>query len=89
MINGTNSLKSGQDVILSVVDAIVHPSTQALYTWTGKTNVKTQKKSRFDDLTQIHGLIFTVCRMADNKYTQADFMNHLIYKVCKYAYMRW
>lgn len=89
VINGTDGLKSGQDIILSVVDAIVQPSTQALYTWTGKTNNKTQKKEQFSELKHIHGLIYAVCRMADDKYTRAEFTNHLVYKVCKYAHIRW
>lgn len=89
MINGTDGSKSGHDVILSVVDAVIHPSIQSQYTWTGKTNNKTVKKQRFNDLSEIHGLLLCVCRKADNSYSKRDFMEHLIYKVLKYAYNRW
>lgn len=89
MINGTDGSMSGHSVIVSVVDAIIHPSTQAQYTWTGKTNNKTQRKERFDSLKEIQGLILCVCRKADNNYTKKDFIDDLIYKVLKYSYIRW
>lgn len=81
--------KSGHDVISSVVDAVIHPSVQAMFTWTGKTNNKEIRKEKFSDLNEIHGLILCVCRKADHTYSKSDFMDDLIYKVIKYAYNRW
>lgn len=89
MINGADGNKSGHDVILSIVDAVIHPSIQAKYTWTGKTNCTAVKKERFSTLNEIHGLILCVCRKADNSYSKKDFEDDLIYKVLKYAYNRW
>lgn len=89
MINGSDGSKSGHNVIVSVVDAIIHPSLQASFTWTGKTNNKSQKKQRFDTMKEIQGLIMCVCRKADHNYTKKDFIDDLIYKVFKYSYNRW
>lgn len=89
MINGADGSKFGRDVISSIVDAVIHPSIQAKYTWTGKTNSKEVKKERFNMLPEIHGLILCVCRKADKNYSRKDFMDDLIYKVIKYAYNRW
>lgn len=88
VINGSDGSHSGSEVILSIVNAVIHPETQSNYTWTGKTNIANMKKKRFDRLTQIHGLIFAVCRLADNGYTQTEFMENLVYKVCKTAHKR-
>lgn len=89
VINGNDGSKTGHRLIASVVDGIIHPSVQAKFTWTGKTNIKKEKKGRFDELSEIHALILTVCREADNSYAKTDFMNDLIYKVFKYAHIRW
>lgn len=88
VINGSDGSHSGPEVILSIVNAVIHPETQSKYTWTGKTNIANMKKKRFDGLTQIHSLIFAVCRLADNGYTQTEFTENLVYKVCKTAHKR-
>lgn len=88
MINGSDGLKAGHDVISSIVDAIIEPSIQAQITWTGKTSGTVKKKS-FEDLVEIQSLILTVCRKADHAYTKADFLGDLKYKVIKCAHGRW
>lgn len=88
MINGCSGLKTGHDVISSIVDAIMEPSIQAQITWTGRTSGVGRKKS-FDVLVEIQGLILTVCRKADHGYTKTDFLGDLKYKVIKGAHSRW
>lgn len=89
IINGTNGSKSGHDIILSVVDAIIHPSAQQHFTWTGKTDKKNERKEKFNKLTEIHSLIFQVCREADNNYDYSSCKDDFVSKVMKYAHSRW
>lgn len=89
MINGTDGTKSGYDVISSVVDAVIHPSIQAKYTWSGKTNDKYVRKEIFKDLTEIQGLLLCVCRKADHSYSKIEFIDNIKYKVIKNAHARW
>lgn len=88
MINGSNGSKSGGKIILSVVDAIIHLSVQAQFTWSGKTT-KNCTKRPFSVMTQIHGLIYNVCMLADNGYVKKDFEHDLKYKAIKHAGTRW
>lgn len=88
IINGSNGSRSGHDIIMSVVDAIICPSVQRNFTWTGKTNRRNQRKERFSALKGIHSLIFQVCHEADREYTYAKFKKDLVGKVMKYAHSR-
>lgn len=89
VINGEGGRKVGGNVILSVVDALIHPSIQAEYTWTGKTNNSNTKKRRLDAFINIHSVVHSVCRLADSNYNQKDCTHDMIYKVLKYAQSRW
>lgn len=88
VINGSDGSKRGHDIISSVVDAIITPAVQAQFTWTGKSD-KNHKKQRFDENTEIIGVIFIVCRQADEKYAKSDCIHDLTYKVFKNAHQRW
>lgn len=88
IINGTNGSRSGHDIIQSVVDAIICPSVQRHFTWTGKTNKRNQKKEKFNALKEIHSLIFRVCHDADREYTHAKCKDDMIKKVMKYAHSK-
>lgn len=89
IINGEDGNKAGHTAIVSIVDAIIHPSVQAEYTWTGKTNAPHVKKRSLSVFNQIQSVIHTVCRLADSSYTQKNCTHDLVYKVLKYAQSRW
>lgn len=88
MINGNDGNKNGADVILSIVNAVIEPSTLTVFSWSGKSGIKGATKNRFDGYTQIIGLFYSVCRLADRKYAYTDCTKDLTYKVFKYAKMR-
>lgn len=88
VINGSNGSKSGSKIILSVVDALMHLSVQAQFTWSGRTS-KNCTKRPFNAMNGIHGLIYNVCRLADNRYVKKDFEHDLKYKAIKHAGTRW
>lgn len=84
-----NSKKKGHQIITSIVDAIIHPQIQSLYTWTGKSGEKTTKKHAFDELKEIVSLIHATCMRTDPSYSLADCKKDLTYKVLKYSSSRW
>lgn len=88
IINGDEGTRKGGDTIMSVIDAIIDPRTLAEYSWSGKSGQKGVVQKRFDDYTQIINLIYTVCRIADQKYAYKDCRSDLVYKVFKYAKSR-
>lgn len=88
VINGEDGRKHGHDAITSIVDAIIHPSVQVEYTWTGKSNVINVKKKKFNVFTDIHKMVHNVCRLADSAYTVSECKNDFIYTVLKYSQQR-
>lgn len=66
----------------SVVDSLIRPESQYLFSWTGKGGVGITKTA-FEDYTEIIALVFAICHRADNKYTMANCMHDLKYTMCK------
>lgn len=89
IINGLNSKKKGHQIVTSIVDAIIHPQIQSLYTWTGKSGEKSTKKHAFDELKEMVSLIHATCMRTDPSYSSADCKKDLTYKVLKYSSSRW
>lgn len=84
-----NGYARGKDAILSITEALIHPSLLAQFTWTGKTNVKAVRKYEFSKYKSINNLIHTVCKHADENYTKKSYESDIVYFVMKYAANRW
>lgn len=84
VINGQSGDKNGGKIIKSLFDAVIDSRIISMFTWTGKSS-NGQKKMAFSEYKEIIGLLYTVVRLADTKYSKKDCERDLTYKVLKYA----
>lgn len=89
VIHGEDGKQNGNEIIVSIINALINPCVIAEFTWTGKTNVKGNKKYAFEKYKGIQRLVFAVCRYADHTYSKEKLEHDFVYTVFKYAVSRW
>lgn len=86
IIGGTDGTSDGEKVLLEIFPYLIDSKFISNITWSGKTNSKEKKKTRFDHRVDIVGLIYEICTTADSKYSNVRCKTDMVYKVFKYAY---
>lgn len=84
--NNCGHLK-GDKVSPYLFNTIFAPSLQSLFTWTGKSSSKGEKKFGLKNLKKIIDVIFKVTKQVDASYTELEHLKVIKYKIIKYAYL--
>lgn len=83
VINGDDGNKNGGKIIKALFDTVIYSELQCKFTWTGKSNG--QNKIAFCEYKEVVGLLYSVVRLADSKYTLKDCKRDITHKVLKHA----
>ncbi|XP_055307015.1 uncharacterized protein LOC129571263 [Sitodiplosis mosellana] len=83
VLNGASGDKNGSKVIKSIVDEIIQPSCQHLFSMTGKSGPGLPRKVAFEGYSELIGIIFATCLQADRTYTLKRCMHDLTYRILK------
>lgn len=76
--------KKGGKIIRSVVNALIEPGIQYLFSWTGKSKAG-ETKLPFNVYKEIVSIIHSTCRCADPYYSIKECEYDLTYKIFKHA----
>lgn len=82
-LNGVSGDKIGSKVIQSIVDEIIEPTSQHLFSMTGKSGIGQPRKVAFENYSELIGVIFATCLQADKTYSLKLCTHDLTYKILK------
>lgn len=76
----------GDKVSPYLFNKIIALPLQSLFTWTGKTSAKGERKFGLKEFNNIIEVIFKVAKDLDGSYTEVQHLKVIKYKIIKYAY---
>lgn len=83
-IGGTSGTANGEKVLKPVVLSIIEKKMLANISWTGRS-AEGETKIPLSAFRNIVKLISSICQTADSTYDEVECVEHLKYKILKYA----